>query len=296
MQDTAPSGLTANVRKIKGHVLASLAAEADADTSADGGISTIVGGCWESTVEAGPYAFVTPGEGIPDWSRVLKGDLMFWLLRLRALSVRTPDSNPGPWGQGDAYCFPVKCQNCPKQYDWEVNLSSLPIKHLPEESAQRIRSGDGRFKVTVGGRAYVYELQMPKHDEPMRRARKQQKRVASTIIDVLTSQTVSIEGVKPSIIDRYNHMADLEFEDIQALQEAYEASDCGVETSLDTKCPGCRWVQEVELPLGKGFFAPRRRSKEPIEETDSPSPSTVTSFVTSSGESAPSGGTSSSAT
>lgn len=275
MIETAPSGLTAELRRIKGFVLEALAEEAEGDDEIPGGgLGTIVGGCWTRTIDAGPYTTIKVGDVKPDLTKMLKGDLLYWLWRLRAASVTTPDEEPGPWGPGDWYHFETKCIECKHQYPWRVLLSSMKIQKLPEASAEQLLTGDGRFTTTVDGREYTFELAKVEQESAMQKLRKQQKRVAATKIDRITQQTVSIEGLKSQDIrKRYEHIRALDNPDLQALEKAYDAADCGIDTSFHTKCPrpGCRWVQETELPLGKGFFAPKRpygAEPEPTEEDE----------------------------
>jgi hypothetical protein len=280
MEITCPSGLIGRVRNIKGHELAALAEQADGDSTPIDSIATIVGGCWQETVDPGPSRIIQAGDAKPSWGRVLSGDIIYSLLRLRASSVKTPDSDPGPWGPGDPYHFDVQCQACHKRYGWELLLSELKVKTLPDESKQIIEQS-GNFTAVVGGRKYTFQLQTPELDEPITKLRRQQKRSATSIIDTLVAQTIGVEGVNAKDIKRrWAHIVDLDAFELRELQDAYEAADCGVDTEIQTKCThaGCRYIQDLQLPFGRDFFRPRKPPPEleSSEEEDEQSQATPT--------------------
>lgn len=299
MEITCPSGLVGRIRRIRGTELSALAEQSDGENSAESGIATIVGGCWEETVDAGPYpeSIAPIGPGMrPNWKTMLKGDLAYALFRLRAASVETPDEPPGPWGIGDCYYFDVQCERCRVRYSWQLLLSDLRCVRLPETSQTILGDPAQSFRCEVGGHKYTFALQSAARDEPMGKLRKQQRRTTATMVDSLCAQTISVDGQALDIRRRWAHLEKLDMPMLQRLRQAYEAADCGIDTEVQTRCPECRWTQDIELPMGKGFFAPKSRPPlEPIEEADS-SPSTPPSVAVSSGASASSGGDASSIT
>lgn len=255
----APSGLTADVRKIKGTELIKLAEGAD-DSGPDGGFGNVLSGCWLRTTDAGPYAFVQVGDAKPQWSRLLKGDALYAFVFLRSISM--PD--------GDDYDFPVQCEECKHRYDWTVKLSSLKVQKLSEEGAASVKSGKPLETHLPDGRAVRFMLQTIAQEEPLTKFMKQQKRETATMIDTLVSQIVSIEGVKPDIRNRWRFVSELDMDVLYNLRADFDSKDCGIETQFQTRCTkrSCRWEQDVNLPLGKTFFAPKRRRAEPIETTE----------------------------
>lgn len=262
----APSGLTAEVRKIRGVELVKLAEQADDAAPADA-FGQVLGACWIRTIDPGPYPFVKgESEERPPWGRILKGDVLFAFVYLRRISM--PD--------GDVYDFDVRCEECRARYGWTLNLArDLSVKPLPSESAERIRRGDC-FETKIRDRVVRFNLQMTSQEEPMLKLMKQQKRGRSTFVDVLASQTVSIEGVNPDLRARWRFVSELELDELYALRDAFEEPDCGLDTAIQTRCTkrACGWVQDVNLPLGRTFFAPRRKPKtEPADEADTPTSS-----------------------
>lgn len=247
----APSGLAGDVRKIKGGELIKLAESAD-DTGPDGGFGAMISACWLRTTDAGPYSFVQVGDTKPDWQRMLKGDALYAFVFLRQISM------------GDDYDFDVQCEECKKRYGWTLRLSELPVRKLSEKAAEHFRSGEP-FETTVAGRTVRFALGTIAQEGPITKLMKKQKREVGTMVDTLCAQTISIEGVNPDINARHRWLSDLDLDELHELRAAFDEHDCGIETLIQTRCTKrtCRWEQDINLPLGKTFFArPRRRPTE----------------------------------
>ncbi len=220
MDIECPSGMTCRLRKIKGQVLVTLAEQAD-DATPGGSFGTIVGGCWEGLIDRGPYPEGVFVEGAaPRWDRVLKGDLLYMLLRLRAASARTPDSDPGPWGPGDPYVFTARCQACNKPYEWEVLLSDLKVQQLSKESREIFADGTTYHRVEVQGVQYAFKLLLPDQDAPADKLRKQQKRKKSTFVDRMAAQLMG-EDRSPFSSRDPREVTDAEYRDAFQTYTAY---------------------------------------------------------------------------
>lgn len=281
----APSGLTADVRKIKGTELIKLAESSD-DAGPDGGFGNVLNGCWLRTIDPGPYSFVQAGDAKPQWSRLLKGDTLYAFIFLRSISM--PD--------GDDYDFPVQCEECKKRYDWTIKLSSLFLKRLPASSIEKLKT-QKPFETEVSGRGVKFNLQTIAQEEPLSKFMRQQKRQTGTMIDTLVSQIISIEGVKPGIRNTWQFVSELDMDELYNLRAAMDEPDCGIETQFQTRCTNrqCRWEQDINLPLGKTFFAPKRKRQEP-EKDQNDELDTESSSEASSEEWTPTGADSSSTT
>lgn len=262
MHMTLPSRLVGDVRKIRGTEITVIAEQADGAGTSDGGFSSLLGGCWLDTADRGPYpssCFAKVGDGPekPVWSRVLKGDLLTGIIFLRQASIT----------DGDEYDFDVQCEECKSKIPWTVKLSDLPVKYLPETSAALLREG-APFETTVAGKKVRFDLQTLQQEDPVLKLMKRQKRKKGTIVDVLAGQTRSIEGVNEDIQARWRWLSELSMGELFDLRAAMEEPDCGIETTISVVCQNreCQWEQEVNLPLGRRFFSPRKKRKPETEE------------------------------
>jgi hypothetical protein len=271
---TFPSTMVGDLRKFSGREVAQIAEQVDGVGTADGGFAAILGGCWVATLDRGPYpahvfgAEATPigkpvrrkghrpdqlvevkGD-VPNWPRVLKGDLVAGLIFLAQVSIT----------DGDDYPFDVPCASCGKPVPWEIKLSELEVKVLPEESIAKVRAGEP-FETLVAGKKVLFDLQTVGAEEPVARLMKQQGRKTGTIVDVLAAQVRSVEGVGADLKARWSWLADLALGDLQDLQYAVQDVDCGVETGFDVECKRCGYEFPTHVPLDRRLFSPRRRTR-----------------------------------
>lgn len=288
-----PSGMTGDVRKIKGTEITVLAEQSEGSGSSDGGFASLLNGCWLRTTDKGPYPFVAVGDTKPDWERVLKGDVLKGLVDLRRVSLT----------DGDDFDFDVQCEECRSKIKWSVKLSVLPVRKLPKESFDAIAEGRP-FSVLISkdGTKHkaTFNLQTIGQEKPIAKLMKQQNRSTGTIVDVLCSQIVSIEGVKPDIKARHRFLTDLGYGELLDLRAELDSHDCGIDTAIEVRCQNkqCQWEQEVALPLlGRRFFSQKKRPTKKVDddsEQDDSSSSSSEESTSPGGESAatPSGGTS----
>lgn len=271
MEVIFPSTMVGDLKKMSGREIAEVAEQADGGGSADGGFATILGGCWIATLDRGPYpahvfepeerkpnrkerrAGAREPEKLtytgPDWRRVLKGDLVAGMLHLTRVSIT----------DGDDYGFDVPCRSCGKSIPWELQLSDLPVRVLPEKSIEKIRAGEP-FEASVAGKKVLFDLQTVASEEPVLALMRREGRKVVTIVEILAAQVRSVEGVSNDLRARWNWLNDLSLGELQDLQHAVEDVDCGVETNIEIRC-SCNYVQEVDLPLGRRLFEPRRRRR-----------------------------------
>lgn len=242
-----PSGLTGVVRgwKAREADILSNRREARLGTSFD----KVLSACWLSTTEPGPYAEVINGT-LP-WGKVLTCDRFWALLCVRAATF------------GSTYEFDVSCEDralCGKKIRWEVDLLALPFKELPEESVDKIAAGTNSFGYELqwgehAGRKISFQLMTG--DSERKAAKIIERQTARPVVASLATRIVAIEGVPSS--DKVRFLDDLEMADLTALVEAFDEVDGGVETVVDIECPHCGLGQDIELPLGRDFFLPRRK-------------------------------------
>jgi hypothetical protein len=289
-----PSGMTGDVRKIKGTEIAVLAEQSEgAGGSADGGFTSLLNGCWLRTIDKGPYPHVSPGDAKPNWKILLKGDVLFGVVELRRISL----------SDGDDFDFDSQCEECKTKIPWSVKLSELPVRKLPKASFEAISEGRP-FTVDIekDGTKHpaTFYLQTIGQEEPVARLMKQSKRSTATIIDVICAQIVSIKGVNPDIKARYRFLSELSMGELFDLRAKLDENDCGIDTQIEIRCPNrqCGWEQEINLPLlGRRFFSPKKRlTKKVVDDSEQDASSSTSSEDSTNpggaSDATPSGGTS----
>jgi len=233
-----PSGLAGTIRGLKAKEADMLA---DRQAAAKGtNIEDVLRNCWLSTNDPGPYAAAGPAL---NWSKVLYCDRYFTLLQVSAATF------------GDNYPFDVQCGNprCGEPVEWEILISSLPVKELPAESRAKIAAGDNRFQAkTKSGVTVFFQLQ----DGSGERATADLLRAnpKRQIVVAASSRILEIQGVHFN--DRLNWVEDLELEEMHDLLEQFDAVDGGVETKIQVTCK-CNWRTVADLPL-EGLLVRRK--------------------------------------
>ena len=235
---TCPSGLTGRIRGMKVREERVLA---DRKLAKSGGqVDALLGACWEETVEPGPYDF---GEKDIDWGAVLQGDRFFALLQVRALTY------------GPTYAFALGCQNdaCRSRFEWELDLTELPVRPLSDESRTAFTDGN-RFETTLpdAGVRLWFRLFTGADERKLPQLR---KNAGDRILSAMLGwRVVEVEGVSPK--DKRRFLEDLSMRDADFLVDEFDRVDCGVDTAIEVECPECFSVQEVELPFDRAFFLP----------------------------------------
>lgn len=245
---TCPSGLIGEVRGFKvkeANIMADKAAMKKG-AAYDG----ILAGCWLNTVDPGPYAWLEAGKPV-DWAKALLCDRFYTLLQIRAATF------------GDDYAFKVKCQNedCRENFEWELKISDLPIKQLPEFSKDMLRAGNTRFETTLSdGKRCWFKLM----NGAAEAAAASSARLASgrRIVFSLMQRIEEVEGVPRAQLSKY--LDELDLTELFELVEKFDEADGGVETSIDIECPHCLTAQGIQLPFGQDFFSPPKMKKKAL--------------------------------
>lgn len=238
---TCPSGLVGEIRGLKAKeasILADPVAQRKGAT-----LSNVLASCWLSTVDAGPYAWLNGGP--VKWSEILLGDRFFVLLRVRAATF------------GEEYAFKVPCGSCSEPIDWELNLSDLPCKELPEEARENLKAGNNRFELTLSdGKKAAYRLLTGADEQKMQALAKAHP--SNRPVVQLAARLFEIEGVSGP--DRVRYIEDLELAEVVRIGEVLDETDCGVETSIDVECMACGAPSRVQLPFEtRDFWLPRKQ-------------------------------------
>jgi hypothetical protein len=224
-------------------------------------LDELLAACWEETTDPGPYVFAT---GRVDWSKVLQGDRFYALMQMRVATY------------GADYAFHVSCRNgaCRTRIDWEVDLDKLIVRPLCDASRAALLAGN-RFEAMLpdAGRRVWFKLLTGEDERKLARAAKHADGALSHVLEL---RVVEIEGVEAR--ERRRFLEDLTMRDADALFDAFDASDCGVDTTIEIECPECLEVQDVELPFDQGFFLPGkgRSARRRDRQSSSPRSSSTT--------------------
>ncbi|NUP12882.1 MAG: hypothetical protein HOW73_43135 [Polyangiaceae bacterium] len=260
MQIECPSGLVVEARKIKAQELEALAEANDSDEPpADGGLLTVINRCVQRVIDAGPYSFVEVGDALPDWKRVIYGDLATMFFKLRIVSVEDP------------YEFPVQCKHCRKWADFDVTLSELPINPLPESSKAKLRSNSPFEARTLDGKLVRFYLKTIRREEPIaklvRAIERQTGKPSYSFLDSWAGQAEFIEPLgERSKNDKARWMwfRQLDLDEVDNLRDQFDAVDGGIDIELRFRCRrrGCGGVTNHMIPLDGDFF---RRKRKPAD-------------------------------
>lgn len=263
MQIELVSGMAGEVRRLTGRELHQIADPAMVRSG--GSVDLMLKSCFLAITEPGPYPW-QPGEK-PKWDDALTGDRFDALLQLRAATF------------GNVYDFSVQCSapsgTCRERYDWELRYTDLPRRLLSEAATEKLRAGENDFATVAGGKAVRFRLGTGK-DEKLAAKLRHQQRGAWSPIDAIAMRLLEVEGLKTQHDKFWRKwlLDDLAWPEVLDLLDAMDAQDCGIDTKIETECPFCGWVQEVQLPFGVDFFRPRKRKKA-TEETET-DPTTTT--------------------
>ncbi len=247
-----PSGMQLRIRGLKGKEGKLLA---DRTAARQGTVlDSLLEACTEEVRDPGPYELKSNGK--LDWNDVLLGDRLYVLLQIRLASF------------GPDYGFKTQCREatCRERFDYEIDLGKdLEIKRMSAEDQETLKQR-GTFTTTLDdGKEVRYRLATGADE---RRAAKS-RGSDGAMVEMLCLRITAIQGVgepdptslKPVQTIRA-YLEDLDWGELVHLMNALNEHDCGVNTQIEIECPVCGAVQEVQLPLERGFLLPtENRSK-----------------------------------
>lgn len=252
-----PSGLKGTIRKWKlseGNILANKRIAKQNKL-----IDELMRAVWLKTNERGQCEYEMNGIG-PKWGSVLAGDRMYALLQARILTF------------GPQYDFKHQCDSpgCERHFWWEIDLNDLKVKKLKPEHAKIFNAGN-RFEAELEAIGKKIQFQLMTGSIQRRALKDAEDNQEEPLTTSLSHRILGVEGEKfdgkKKTIKGWLDDQDLDFAiDIVELLDEY---DCGIETAIDIECPHCENEMEVELPLGREFFMPRKRKKKRARTVDS---------------------------
>jgi len=237
-----PSGLSGEIRrfKVSDYDLfgdKSLARKKGPQVSA-----TICKRLWENTVSPGPYEM--DDDGNPQWFKdVMEHDRFFILMQARIMA------------RGPKYTQRFKCEfdSCGRFTMWEIDLNELEIKKAADDVIDAFQSGN-QFEVILPRCQETVVFELPTFEVQKRvdaEVQKNGKRLSSVYAGRI--KRIGEQTIRSQI---WRFVRDLDAEDWEALDEAFDDVDFGVNTAIEYVCgdDDCALEQTQELILGRDFF------------------------------------------
>ena len=231
LQKTLPSGLSGEIRGLKGREIKKLG-------ESQNPYFDVLDGCWLKTLAAGPYV-LHDGER-PRWTEVLSGDIMTALL---AVSEAT-------FGAKRVVNWPCESHGCRSQV---AALNATPIdvtkniaiRPLAPEMLAAFRDGN-RIEAVVDGKRLWHRLAT---GADIAAAFARAGKGKPDIFEALERRIVEIEGVRDFPQDRIAWLEELELADLRAFGKTMNSRECGPEQTFQTQCAFCKLVQDVPIPF-----------------------------------------------
>lgn len=238
---TLPSGCTIALRPLRMSEEAILAKGAGRQV-----VQRMVEACTVRIDDSGPYP-------APTWDTMLMGDQMAALLELRCISY--PD--------GDRYTVQgVRCPACRQASGYDVNLRyDLFRRALDADGCAHLATGEP-LTVTIDGRVVSFVLPTP---ETERLRERNEKHHPGRPGNKLRSRLKAVDGIEPHDLLAWLDGGDpqapypgLTMGDVDLMEAAMDAHDCGYDLDIDLACPrgDCGHAFTIALPFTGAFNRP----------------------------------------
>lgn len=161
-------------------------------------------------------------------------------------------------GYGSDYEASLQCGECDKKFDNTFSLSHLKLKRLgalPVEPNKNIFA----FKLPLSNLDVTFKLLTGKDENAISSEIDSLKKVSPQIENNVTVRLshaiISIGGeTDPAKVRKM--ISNLRAGDAKALRNYMDKIEPGVDMTQSVKCPHCSAEQEVDIPIGMGFFWP----------------------------------------
>jgi hypothetical protein len=213
--------------------------------------------CTVSVEDTGPKEDVLDENGKLDWNKVLRGDFLAAIFAFRRLSFK----------DGHLYDIDVNCPRCGKRLEWQANLNMLEdggdiVDYpLPDDSADKMMRGE-LFEVEVDGKVVSFRLQTVADAKKNSKAIMQSGSTKGARANALRQRILGVSGIEEGN-DVIRWLRKLEDADVQVLQEAMEAEDCGIDDEIEIECPhfGCGAEFMATVPFDASFLMPSNQKR-----------------------------------
>jgi hypothetical protein len=187
---------------------------------------------------------------------LLTNDKYFMLLVLRAQSY------------GSIYKFQVKCESCARKFTHEVNLgftdteeeddSAFMVRVLTADTVEPFETDPLPSSKDV----IKFRLLRGKDEKAIQRfaesaAAKGRQSGDPSYIYRLARHLVAVNDKEIDAFEAQAYVENMIGMDSNALRNAIEKADCGVDTTVKAQCPLCDEDNEFLLPMTPEFFRPR---------------------------------------
>lgn len=169
-------------------------------------------------------------------STLTQGDRVFLLIAIRRTTL------------GDDLPMEEECPECKMKGNYIANLGTLDIKRMADPM-RRV------FDMTLpSGKTIRFRVSNGSDEDRVAKVPDEEK-----LSMMLLCRTEVLNGKPPTMMDIKN----LGWRDRQALRDAFEDNDGGVDSSLELGCPACGHEFKRDLDLGaQGFFFPGRVQRD----------------------------------
>jgi hypothetical protein len=233
----------------------------------------LIESCCLRVVEPGPYKMV--GDGKLEWGKTIIGDRLGIVFGIRIASY--PDL---------PYSIALRCPvtHCREKFDWDVDLDLFMrerMQSLPEATKQLMIAGKP-CEVTIPKTDKKLRFFLKTADDrrawlawrkKMKTGTNKQRDRFNDITHALLYWNVEIDGIERREIDqKLDFLETLSLAQGVELRQLMDMHDCGLNTTVEVKCPYCAFAWEIELPFNQDFFLPPTligRSKAETQMTTS---------------------------
>jgi hypothetical protein len=161
---------------------------------------------------------------------------------------------------GPKYGAMVTCPDCDEQVDHDFDVGRVGLKTLDVEPVAGPGTNEFLFKLPVSGREVHFKLmdatsinQLEKDLDAIKKKTGQEEGVTMR----LHAQITKLQGVDQKDRSKMKRAIEsLSAQDARALRIYMDKIAPGVDMTQAFECPSCGKTNEVEIPIGTGFFWP----------------------------------------
>lgn len=174
-----------------------------------------------------------------NYDTALQGDRYSIIVNLRRITY------PG------MYEFQVQCPECGSKSSYKVDLNEMEMKMLDGRPTTGLEFEFPRCKKKI-----KYHLPTGIDEKEIIKMRK--KYPENLLSMALMVYTDEIEGERMKKLEFFQN---LDAYDVLAFQDDLSERNCGIETGVNIECSNCDNEFEVEMPITKDFFLPKKAKK-----------------------------------